>query len=449
MSGTPTEAEIQDQWKKVVDVLETWRNFADGTMVLGGGKLDVLAQAVEGDFLPTELTRWADGVRALLSSGVTPGNVNAAILPVVLEYRRLLAADAALGFGSGYNDPANAWRAIYEWFKAKGLTVKSRSITYAGAVAGGGNVGNGAMDRLTVDENNFNLEACTVEKKQFRCRQDQNSGVEKQAEVFEVLGAASSFDSLLRASFGSGQSINRTIVSKHAGTTEGGSLLTNSSFSDFNSGSTPKFNNWTEAAGSADVNQDTTNFYRSFPGAQVDASLKITSTGGTTTLTQTIDLTKVRRLDPNTPYFLRIMVNKTIGTAVGGNVVLRLGSKSATISIASLGAGWQELKIALGQSNWFRQFNQDTLTIQIEWNTKTSGYLLVDDAIFCPFDLIDGTYWCLRQNAATPIAWLVDDILTFTDTGGAPATGKIQWWNYVGGWGYLPSTTGTPTMLDP
>jgi hypothetical protein len=304
------------------------------------------------------------------------------------------------------------------------------------------------MDRLTVDENGFNIEACHVEKKAFRCRADQNSGTEKNAEVFEVVGTAQSFDSLLRASFGSGETIRRTIVSKHAGSSEGGSLLNNSSFSDFSATATPKFNSWTETAGGAQLAQDTTNFYRSFPGAQVDASLKITGGAGTVTIKQTIDNTRARRLDPNTPYFLRIMVNKTIGSGLGGNVVIRMGSKSATIAVASLAAGWNELKIALGTSNWFRKFDEDPCDIEIEWNTSTSGFLLVDDVLFCPFDLVDGTWWCLRQNNATPIAWLVDDVLTFTDTGGAPATGKIQWWLFVAGFGYLPSS-GSPTFADP
>jgi len=68
--------------------------------------------------------------------------------------------------------------------------------------------------------------------------------------------------------------------------------------------------------------------------------------------------------------------------------------------------------------------------------------------IFAPWDLIDGTYWCLRGNAATHTAWAVDDTLTVTDAGGAPGTGKIQWWLFVSGFGYLPSS-GSPTFTDP
>jgi hypothetical protein len=87
--------------------------------------------------------------------------------------------------------------------------------------------------------------------------------------------------------------------------------------------------------------------------------------------------------------------------------------------------------------------------VEIEWASASSGYLLIDDAIFAPLDQIDGTYWFLRATASTHTPWLVDDILSFTDTGGAPATGQIQWWLWVSGFGYLPSTTGTPSFTDP
>src|SRR5690606_24928227 len=99
-----------------------------------------------------------------------------------------------------------------------------------------------------------------------------------------------------------------------------------------------------------------------------------------------------------TPYFLRVMLNKTIGSASGGTVTIRMGSQSASVTIASLAANWAELNITVGSSCWPRNFNVDPFDIEIEWSSSTSGYLLVDDVIFCPWDLIDGTYWLLRGN---------------------------------------------------
>lgn len=444
-----TEAEIQGQWKNAINVLETVRALVDDTLMPTSGTLDTLFVSLEGQYLPADLSQFAKAIRAQLSNVISPTMAQAVINPVLYEYAAILAASAASGYGSSYRSPADIFRALYEWFVATSLTVESRAITYdTSATAGGANVGNGALSRLTVDENGFNLEACHVEKKQFRCRADQNTGAEKHAEVFELSGTAASPDSCLRAVYGSGDSIRSALVSKHAGTGNGGSLLANSSFSTYSASATPKFSGWTESAGGAQLSQDTTNYYRSFPNATVDGSLKITGGGGTVTVTQTLANMRVRKIDPNTPYLLRVMLNKTIGTASGGTVTIRMGATTKAVTIAALGADWQELIVDFDANCWPRQFNEADMTVEIEWSSSTSGYLLVDDVIFCPWDKIDGTWWNLRGNAGTHAPWLIDDVLTVTDTGGAPATGKIQWWLFVAGYGYLPSS-GTPTFADP
>lgn len=449
MSGTPTEAEIQTQWRNAVDVLESLRSTFDGTIAGAGGKLDTLLQSLEGEYLPGELARFATAIRSGCSALVTPQSAFTALQPIMFDYANILKADASGGFGSGYRNAADIFRALYEWFHDNTLTVESRAITFdTTPTAGGSNVGNGALSRLTVDEHDYDMEACHVEKKQLRCRGDQNSGAFENAEVFEISGVAASFDSLLRASFGSGDAARRTLTSKHAGTGEGGSLLQNSSFSTYNASGTPKFAGWTEDAGGANISQDTTNYYRSFPNARTDASLKITGGSGTVTLSQPLTAMQVRRLDPNTPYFLRVMVNPTVGTASGGTFTIKLGSQTVNTTVASMSSGWQEILVPIGTGCWFRNFNEDPFDIEIEWSSSSSGYLLVDDMIFCPWDLVDGTFWLLRGNAASHTPWLVDDILTVTDTGGAPSTGKVQWWNFVSGLGYLPSS-GTPTFADP
>lgn len=444
-----TEAEIQTQWKNAVDVLETLRNHIDGTIVLSGGKLDTLYQSLEGQFLPADLTRFGQTIRAGLSNLISPTLAQAVINPVLFEYAAILAADASGGYGSSYRTPADIFRALYEWFHANSLSVKSRTITYDTSVtAGGSNVGNGALSRLTVDENGYALEACTIEKKQFRCRSDQNTGASKNAEVFELSGTASSPDNCLRASYGSGDSIRSALTSLNAGTGAGGSLLTNSSFSSYNASNTPKFAGWTETAGGSKLAQDTSNYYRSFPNASTDASLKITGDGTHVTITQPLTAMRNKTLDPNTPYFLRVMLNKTVGSASGGTVTISIGATSKSIAIASLGSGWQELVIDFDEGCWPRTFGEADVSVVIDWVSSSSGYLLVDDVIFAPWSKIDGTFWTIRGNAATHTPWLVDDVLTVTDTGGAPATGKIQWWLYVAGYGYLPSS-GTPTLADP
>ena len=177
--------------------------------------------------------------------------------------------------------------------------------------------------------------------------------------------------------------------------------------------------------------------------------IAFTGGSGTVTVSQSLEDMRQKNLSTAVPYFVRIMVNKTVGTASGGSVTLRMGSQSVTTAIASLGSGWVEMVVGTGIDAWFREFNEADFAIDIEWSSSTSGYLLVDDVIFTPWTLIDGTYWMVRHNVASPVSWLVNDTLEFTDTGGAPATGKIQYWLWVAGLGCRPSTTGTPTFTEP
>ncbi len=454
MSGTPTEAEIQAQLVAAVDILESARSHVDGTQAGAGGKFDTLLQALEGEFTPQALSVAVARTRALFSSVIDQQAAIEYLTPIIFEYMNILDASTGSGYGAGAGttDIDEAFAALYQWFVDTAVTVGSRAITYdASATLGGANVGDGLLSRLTEDENAHDLEACHVEKKLFRCIADQNSGTDKYAETFEAFGEASSFDAVLNAQYGSGEDQATILKNHHAGTGDGSSLLTNASFSTYNSSGTPKFTGWTESAGGSQLSQDTANYYSTDPGIATPAALKITGGGGTVTIKQTLANMRASRLDPNAPYFFRIMVNKDVGTAAGGSVTIRMGSSTATVLVSAIGAGWQELRIASDQNAWFSQFNEDPFDVEIEWSGSTSGTLLVDSAIFAPWDLFDGTYWFLRNAAfagASPAAWQVDDVIEFIDTGGAPATGKIQYWLFAAGLGYLPHS-GTPTIADP
>lgn len=447
MSGTPTLAEIQTQWRAIVDMLEDLRNHVDGTIAGAGGQLDVLMQSLEGEYTPSRVANAAARLRAALSSTIEPARVREFLDPVLLEYARFMG-------GEPYVAPATIVRELYEYFVANSLTVESRAITYDTSATssnpsrGGTIIGSGAVSRLTLDSFGFTLEACKVEKKIFRCRKDKNTGAQEHAEEFDLTGAPASQDSILLPSFGSG--LAARITALHAGNGAGGSILNNSSFDTYSASASPKFTSWTESAGGANISQVTATTYRGFPGSGTAGSLRINGGSGIVTLKQAVSAMKVKQLDPEQPYFFRVMVNPATGTASGGNFIIRLGSVQTSLAIASMSAGWQEVIIALDKSCWPREFNEDTLDVEIEWDASSaSGYLLVDDAILAPFTLFDGTYWVIRQNHATPVSWAVDDTLTFTDTGGAPATAKIQYWLQLAGLGYLPSTTGSPTFTEP
>ena len=452
----PSEVEIQTQWKNITNVLEKTRAYADDNLVGAGGYIDVLYQSFEGEFIPVEGASLAVRVRALLASAVNQSQALAALEPVLFEYASVLAASATLGYGSGYQSASEVFVALYQWLDDNSATVKSRTITYASVSAGGSNVGTAGISRLTKDRLGYDLEACHVEKKMFKCIVDQNSGAQKWQESFHIVGELSSFDGLRKGDTGSGSAARANIRAKHAGGGAGGSLLNNSSFSDFSASDTSgaQFNNWTEtltgAAVYTDITQDTTNYYRTHPNASTNGSLKIAmdNAGDSVTLKQSMSNMRISRLDPNTPYFLRVAWNRAIGSGAGGTVSIKLGGNTAVTAAVSAQTGWRELVIPFDKTTWLEEFGEEDFDVEISWSGGTGGYILFDDMIFCPWDLIDGTYWLIHQNNGTPVANLVEDEYYAVDSGGAPGTGILQYWCWIAGLGYLPSS-GTPTITDP
>jgi hypothetical protein len=207
MVGPATEAVLQTQWKAAIDILETLRVHADDTQAAAAGKYDTLLTALDGDNTPEALARAVENHRAGLSQLMSRATVREFLDPILAEYAKVIDGQS-VSFGGAYQTPEQILESMYEYFVAQSpaTEVETRGIAFDGSFAyqkpdGSANTGNGILTRLTVDENGYELEAVTVEKKHFRCRQDANSGADEEAEVFEVLGQRTSRDWLLNGSF--------------------------------------------------------------------------------------------------------------------------------------------------------------------------------------------------------------------------------------------------------
>ena len=457
MVAFPTETEVQTNWKNAVAILEDTREYIDDILADGSGKWDTLAQSLAGNYIPTELSNFLASFRAQCSVLIDSSQALAVMEPILLDYAATLADSATGGYGSGFRSPEEIFAALYEWLDANSDTIAERAITYTAVTKDSGAAGNAVVNRLTKDRKAYNLEACHVEKKMIRCIADQNTGVQEWAESFEITGETASFDAVLRGERGSGDASRTVIRAKHAGSGAGGSLLNNSSFSDFTASvtSAEQFDQWTETivgGATTDLTQDTTNYYRSHPNASTNGSAKmaLNAAAESITLKQTLTNMRVSRFDPSTPYFLRAMWNRQIGSGVDGTVSLKLGGNSAVTATVASQTGWQELVIPFDATCWPEGFNEDGLDIEISWTTGAAGggYVLFDDLILAPWDLVDGTYWLVTHNAGVPAPNLRDDFYYTVDTGGAAGTGKLQYWCWVSGLGYLPAG-GVPTITDP
>lgn len=435
----PTQAEVETYWKAVVDVLEDDRASADGTIV---GNLNTAQQAMEGDYVAVmgaaSLATW----RGVRSGALTRDAAAAMLTPVVHEYAKFIASP-----GAG-RDLGRCLADLYVYWKENNRTLKSRNISYASGSMGGSNAGNGSLSRLTVDENNYRLEGCYVEAKKLKCIKDAATGARRHAEKFDLYGVEGSIDSLDVVNHGSGDRVE--VYSHHAGGGDGGSLLRNSSFSEYNSAGTvtTKFPGWTiDTLGNVTTSA---NYFRGFPGSAEN------TTGGPSDLSMDItnNVVVYQRLtdagitlDPALPYFLRVMLRRR--SSATGTFTLRFGGQNVTQALSGLTNDvWTELLITVGQKNWPKYVDEQNLDISLELASYGgSGSLEVDDVLFAPFDMFDGTWWFLR-GGSTP--WLLDDSWSGTDTGGAAADAKLQYWLQWAFRGfYLPSTTGTPTVSDP
>jgi hypothetical protein len=439
-SGAPTEAEVQAQWRNAVDIIDKTQVYAD-SLAGTGQEFDVLIQSLEGDFTPAGLSAWAENYREGLSSLVDPSLIYQALAPCILEYGQVLKAGGYIG--SGYETVELLIGAIYERFLvATAQYVESRAITFdtSGATTG---TGTGTISRLTTDENAFDIENVTVETKHFLCVRDQNSGVKKHAEEFVMLGETRSKDFLQPHSFGSGDTFRRLLHNRNAGSTQHGSILRNSSFESYDATQTNDFTYWALVSGTVPT-QETGDYYSTHPGASTDYCL--TASAAFRLKQSRADMRK-QTLDPRKPYFLRVMVKQAAGTP-DGNVILHLGSQSVSVAATTINAAteWYELALPLDENSWFKNFNQDDFNVEIEW-TGTTGTLLFDDMIFCELTQIDATWWVCRQNNTNgPTAWLRRDEVQFDDTQADTTKGKINYYLHRAGLGYLPSSTGTPTI---
>jgi hypothetical protein len=439
----PTEAEIQTQLKNVVKIYDELKDFAEVNATDNWLALeDIITQSLEGEFAPAVI----GAVKASRASIATALNAAPALEPILREYGRFINSPHAID--GSVDDVISD---VYRRFVDTSATVNSRELTYGTVVASGTNTGNGTILRLTVDENNRRLEACHLEAKIARISRDANTGSDQHEEEFTVNGSDAGVDALELA--GSGIVRGLKCVSAR------NSLINNASFSQATGTATASgiavptaITDWTvtSAIGNLQIVSSaaaggSSNTYRGFPGEVNAFSLMFKTTE---TISQDIDVAG-RELDPATPYMLQIAYNRdaantSIATSGVGTLVIRMGTQTATATL-STASGWNLLRVSGGQGSWYKNFKEDDLDIEIS-ATLTTGQVIVDDILFVPYELIDGTYY---RAVGARTRFLREDTFKWTDS--QPGTeAKINYWLFRSFGRYLPSATGGgETVTDP
>lgn len=422
--SSPSQAEVETQISNVARIQDNFRiycgitastNFIDNE--------DTLVQSLESDYAGQAMAAM-DSMRAALNGATLTG---ASVMDPFFTT-----------MGQVIDSPETDTQAIitrlYTYMIDNSQAVTSRGFTFGTPAAGGGNVGDGTITRLTVDENNLAIENTTPELRTAEVTADQFSGTQEGEQVFQFHGVDPAKDQLKLAGSGKIASI-RCVTSQD-------SLIGNASFTYYQG--TPavptSITDWTVGT-IADVELDTTNYYVSDPGdGDNPAALKFT---GNTDAAQNFTVRNVT-LDPNVPYKCHLWYNRQVGSG-DGTLTLTFCGVTANVVLAAQ-TGWNKLEITVGQDSWFNTFNTSAANMQVkvELSGNTTGSVLVDSVIFTPYASFDGLYY-LCEGGQTP--FLVDDIFTFTDS----ATESIlQYWFWRNFGRYLPHATGgSVTWADP
>ena len=428
--AAPTEAEVQSQIALAVKIIDRMYKFGsqDATNVLG--MIDALvANPIEGDFSDQVLEGTAQ-IRDQYSGLIRLGRTM--LDPLFRTYGQLLNFPE--------RDAPSILERLKQDFFDNSKDVLERNFTYGAPSAGGGNAGDGQFNRLNVDRFGFNLEAQFPDGKTAKCVRDASQGANKHEESWEVRGETLKRDVFARGDGGSGD----VVEIKSLSGVDSEAYLVNPSFHLFaGTLAVPTtINGWlpTTSIGNFEIVEGAANIYRGYLSeGTTPRSLKIKAADK---LSQAFTV-RGATFSEFDPYYCQIAVNPTVGTAVGGSITLRLGSKNVTSTIAALSANWNVLRIAIGQDNWFRRWNEEAPDLEIEWSSFTSGFLLVDDVILSPYRVFDGSYYA-PVGGETP--WLFEDSWTWTDT----EVGSIlQFWFWMLYNVYLPSTAAAPSWAEP
>lgn len=330
---------------------------------------------------------------------------------------------------------------IYERLVTSSQTVQSRGITYATPSAGGGNLGTGAIKRLTLDRYNYPLENVYLDAQVAKCVNDSNTTTERGREEFEFRGSFPNKDVLILA----GSGALKTIRAKNASD----SYLNDPSFDDYDSATTPtRIGKWSPGSSFSNFEIDTTNYYRGYGDNSANTKKSLKFKANDKLVQSVADMRQ--KFSDNVPVYVQIAYNREIAGA-DGTLRIRVGDSTTTVVLAAQ-TGWNVLVLGGLDDNWYRQIKENDLTVEVEVSGATVHGLRVDDFLVVSYERYNGTWWCLvGADAGFPASsgkpFYRGDVFTWTDALAA-ADGKIQNFLFQLGLACLPSS-GSPTISDP
>lgn len=417
--ATQTEAQVKTEIADRAAILQELSKFcginASGNISHYVAREETAQDDPAGDYT-AQSNQGLKALRSQLASAVGSQQALDILGPLFLNY-------ALVDTTIPETDPSAAFLRIRRRYVLNTLSVKSRDISY-GSWAAASNIGSGTINRLTVDEDGFDLENCHVEVKAAECTADSaQGGTAPHEEVFQFRGATRNVDQLQIA--GSGW------LSEVSAASGKSNPFTNPSWDQLDGSAITSLTTlpaWTVGAETiSNYNLDRTNYYRDYQGVTDPASLKFLDNGS---VEQAFTVANVAVVQ-NVPYYAQIAWNREVGSC-DGTLWFSVGNASVSVTLSTQ-TGWQILRLPLTRNCWPKNFAAATAPkVKVQLANRTTGTLLVDDFIFAPMAFVDGTYH-LPVGGATKFVANSHDRFTATDTFVGSDSVNNQWfWRAIG-----------------
>lgn len=423
MAANPSRAEIQAQFSAAAKILDQLRLFGNVNAQNFAALQDTLEQLYEGDFVD-ESENAVQAIRAALAGSLSSTVAQAMLRPFLRQYCRSIIQKTNLTNDQEMLDE------LYKYMADNAIYMQSRVFTYGTPTLNSQAVGTTQMIRLTRDDRNFPVENGFGDTKRVLCILDENTGVFRGQEVWQIKSNAPYRDALQIS--GSGQE------GLMSGKTIDDSLINNAGFRSFGgtAAAPTSLASWTSSAGdsSSIYTIDQTNYFRAAPSdGGTSSSLSLAAS---TILSQKLTV-RGTEMDVNVPYAMFVIWNRAIGSA-SGTLTARMGNIATSVAVAAQ-TSWNVTMIPnpMGQGAWYRQNAQADFQVALEWS-RTGGTFNIGEVLFVPGSFYDGSWYWIVPSSATYVAPRVNDRIEFGDT--VANTGVNQLW-VARAWGrYFPSS---------
>ncbi len=410
------------QWQDLVDLLNELELFGTTNSKNVVAMQNTIIAAATGDY-GRLVTSAVAALRSGLGSQIAPDAVQTILAP---GFADILAAINAPERG-----PLDiALYRLREYMLLNYFVIPSRCFSYGTVTVSGSATGTGVINRVTVDEDGFNLECLHSETKTLEVVSDQGQ-VEKHNEIFEVRGAKPEPDVLKVVGSGVVAQI------KALSTRDSEALLNNPTFSQIGT-TAPTTGAATAVTASTDVTGWVLapatgllaahfkiyidNAYRDLVGVTQTYSIEFIDDGS---VTQTIETQKNAKLDIAAPYWVQVAVYRKANAT--GNLTITFGNTSRTIAIGGLAnAAWTVCSLLADKNLYYKNFKKNTMTVAFSMASLAVGQVQIDDVICAPCQLVDGI-WYAPVGGVTP--WAYKDRYTVADTQ-STVRGKMSYWNW-------------------